>query len=158
MARFFKPLKEARHEAALFRRRALAGFAIIVACLAALAVRFGVLEIRQHAEFSARSEANRVLTRPLAQVGTFGPDADVLGLLLLVATKLPARPRVTLTRTAARSLPAGWSQAHAADWDLRWLTCPPPVQRGESDAACRSRAPFLSRSTSRSSSSVTSAV
>ena len=28
MARFFKPLKEARHEAALFRRRALAGFAI----------------------------------------------------------------------------------------------------------------------------------
>ena len=66
MARLFKPLKEARHEAALFRRRALAGFAIIVVCLAALGVRFSVLEIRQHDEFSARSEANRVLTRPLA--------------------------------------------------------------------------------------------
>jgi penicillin-binding protein 2 len=62
----FKPLKEARHEAATFRRRALAGFVIIVACLAALATRFAFLQIDQHEEFSARSEANRVLTRPLA--------------------------------------------------------------------------------------------
>lgn len=66
MARLFKPLKEARHEAALFRRRALAGFFIIVACLAGLGMRFSVLQIRHHDEFSARSEANRVLTRPLA--------------------------------------------------------------------------------------------
>ncbi|MEO7325042.1 MAG: penicillin-binding protein 2 [Dokdonella sp.] len=62
----FKPLKEGRHEAALFRRRALAGFLIIVACLIALGVRFRFLQISQHDEFSARSEANRVLTRPLA--------------------------------------------------------------------------------------------
>jgi len=62
----FKPLKEARHEAATFRRRALAGFIIIVACLVALATRFAFLQVDQHEEFSARSEANRVLTRPLA--------------------------------------------------------------------------------------------
>jgi penicillin-binding protein 2 len=62
----FKPLKESRHEAAMFRRRALAGFAIIVLCLAALGVRFAFLQVEQHDEFSARSEANRVLTRPLA--------------------------------------------------------------------------------------------
>jgi penicillin-binding protein 2 len=66
MRRSFKPLREARHEAALFRRRALAGFLIIVACLVALGARFAFLQVRQHDEFSARSEANRVLTRPLA--------------------------------------------------------------------------------------------
>lgn len=66
MAVPYKPLKEARHEAAVFRRRALAGFLIIVACLAVLGVRFSTLQVRQHDEFSARSEANRVLTRPLA--------------------------------------------------------------------------------------------
>lgn len=62
----FKPLKESRHEAALFRRRAFAGFAIIVLCLIALGVRFAFLQVERHDEFSARSEANRVLTRPLA--------------------------------------------------------------------------------------------
>ncbi len=66
MATPFKPLKEARYEATLFRRRALTGFLIIVACLIALSMRFSVLQVRQHDEFSARSEANRVLTRPLA--------------------------------------------------------------------------------------------
>ena len=62
----YKPLKEARHEEALFRRRALAGFLIIVASLVALGARFSFLQIERHDEFSARSEANRVLTRPLA--------------------------------------------------------------------------------------------
>ncbi len=66
MAGAFKPLKEGRHEASLFRRRALAGFCIIVLCLCALAVRFSFLQVERHDEFSARSEANRVLTRPLA--------------------------------------------------------------------------------------------
>jgi penicillin-binding protein 2 len=59
-------MREARQEAALFRRRVLAGFLIIVVSLIALAVRFSVLQVQQHDEFSARSEANRVLTRPLA--------------------------------------------------------------------------------------------
>jgi penicillin-binding protein 2 len=62
----YKPLKEARHEATLFRRRAVAGFLIIFACLVALGVRFAFLQIDRHEEFSARSDANRVLTRPLA--------------------------------------------------------------------------------------------
>ncbi|NCT66839.1 MAG: penicillin-binding protein 2 [Rhodanobacteraceae bacterium] len=61
----FRPLKEQRYEAALFRRRALAGMALIVVCLAALGVRFAYLQVERHEEFSARSEANRVLTRPL---------------------------------------------------------------------------------------------
>ncbi len=62
----FKPVGEARFEAALFGRRAIAGFLIIVACLALLGLRFAVLQVRQHEELSARSDANRVLTRPLA--------------------------------------------------------------------------------------------
>ncbi|WP_300618914.1 penicillin-binding protein 2 [Dokdonella sp.] len=62
----FKPIKENRHEYALFRRRALAGFLIIVVCLAALATRFHYLQVVRHDVFSARSDANRILTRPLA--------------------------------------------------------------------------------------------
>ncbi len=58
--------RKPRHEAALFRRRALAGFLIIVVCLIALGVRFRYLQIVQHDEFATRSEQNRVLTRPLA--------------------------------------------------------------------------------------------
>ncbi|HEY0180623.1 MAG TPA: penicillin-binding protein 2 [Dokdonella sp.] len=65
MASAFKPLKESRHEAALFRMRAIAGFLIIVACLAALGTRFAYLQVSRHDEFSARSDANRILTRPL---------------------------------------------------------------------------------------------
>ena len=93
MARLFKPLREARQEAALFRRRALAGFLIIVACLITLAVRFSVLQVRQHDEFSARSEANRVLTRPLAPAR--GLIYDRNGVLLaenLAAFRLEVTP------------------------------------------------------------------
>ncbi|MGA9421859.1 MAG: penicillin-binding protein 2, partial [Rhodanobacteraceae bacterium] len=61
-----KPLKDTRQEAAQFRRRAVAGFCIILACLFGLCARFYYLQIMRHSEFSARSEANRVLTRPLA--------------------------------------------------------------------------------------------
>lgn len=60
-----KPLQEARFEAALFRRRAWTGFALIVLALAALSLRFAHLQLARHDELSARSEANRVLTRPL---------------------------------------------------------------------------------------------
>ena len=61
----FDPLHEARHEATLFRRRAFVGFGIIFVCLVALGLRFAYLEVDRHDEFSARSEANRVLTKPL---------------------------------------------------------------------------------------------
>ena len=61
-----KPLKDTRQEASLFRRRALAGFLIIFACLAGLAGRFAYLEIARHDEFALRSDSNRIVTRPLA--------------------------------------------------------------------------------------------
>jgi len=60
-----KPVKEAHQEAAMFRRRALTGFLFIVLALSALALRFAWLQVDRHDEFRARSEANRVLTRPL---------------------------------------------------------------------------------------------
>lgn len=61
-----KPIGEARVEAAMFRRRALAGFALIALCLAGLGLRFSFLQVDEHARLSARSDANRILTRPLA--------------------------------------------------------------------------------------------
>jgi penicillin-binding protein 2 len=86
-------MREARQEAALFRRRVLAGFLIIVVSLIALAVRFSVLQVQQHDEFSARSEANRVLTRPLAPAR--GLIYDRNGVLLaenLAAFRLEVTP------------------------------------------------------------------
>ncbi len=62
----FKPLKDTRQEAVLFVRRALVGFAIILVALAALALRFWYLQVDRHDEFQARSDSNRILTRPLA--------------------------------------------------------------------------------------------
>ncbi len=62
----FKPLKDTRQEAVLFVRRALVGFAIILLALAALALRFWYLQVDRHDEFQARSDSNRILTRPLA--------------------------------------------------------------------------------------------
>ncbi len=62
----FKPIKDTRQEAALFVRRAVTGFALIVLALVALGGRFWYLQIDRHEEFQARSDSNRVLTRPLA--------------------------------------------------------------------------------------------
>ncbi|MBN8482129.1 MAG: penicillin-binding protein 2 [Xanthomonadales bacterium] len=62
----FKPLKDTRQEAVLFVRRALVGFAIILCALVALALRFWYLQVDRHQEFQARSDSNRILTRPLA--------------------------------------------------------------------------------------------
>ncbi|HET9033014.1 MAG TPA: penicillin-binding protein 2 [Dokdonella sp.] len=61
-----RPIKDGRQEAALFLRRALVGFLIIFVCLVVLGFRFWYLQVSQHAEFQARSDANRILTRPLA--------------------------------------------------------------------------------------------
>jgi penicillin-binding protein 2 len=66
MAGLLKPLKDTRHEATVFRGRALAGFGIIVLCLIGLGLRFAVLEITRHEEFALRSDSNRIVTRPLA--------------------------------------------------------------------------------------------
>ncbi len=62
----FKPIKDSRQEAGQFQRRALVGFLLIVVALAVLATRFWFLQVESHAELQARSDANRILTRPLA--------------------------------------------------------------------------------------------
>jgi penicillin-binding protein 2 len=66
MSSWLKPLKDTRQEAFAFRRRALAGFLIILACLVALGGRFAYLEIARHDELALRSDSNRIVTRPLA--------------------------------------------------------------------------------------------
>jgi penicillin-binding protein 2 len=66
VASVLRPLKDTRHEAHVFRIRALAGFLIIVACLIGLGIRFAYLEIARHEELALRSDSNRIVTRPLA--------------------------------------------------------------------------------------------
>ena len=61
-----RTIKDGRQEVALFVRRALAGFLIIFLALGVLGLRFWYLQVSQHAELQARSDANRILTRPLA--------------------------------------------------------------------------------------------
>ena len=61
-----RPLKEAHGESALFRRRALAGFAFIVLGLAGLVVRYVQLQVVRHDEFVLRSQANRLKPRAIA--------------------------------------------------------------------------------------------
>ncbi len=58
-------IKESAHEVALFRRRALVGFAIVLACLLVLSGRFVLLQVVRHAEFHGRSEDNRIKPRAL---------------------------------------------------------------------------------------------
>jgi len=55
MASLLKPMKDTRHEAFVFRGRALAGFGIIVLCLIGIGVRFAYLQISRHDEFALRS-------------------------------------------------------------------------------------------------------
>ena len=62
----FRPIKDGRQEAAMFARRAVIGFLVIFVLLGVLGVRFWYLQVSQHDEFQARSDANRILTRPLA--------------------------------------------------------------------------------------------
>jgi len=66
VASLLKPLKDTRHEAFVFRGRAVAGFLIITAALIGLGVRFAYLEIARHDELALRSDSNRIVTRPLA--------------------------------------------------------------------------------------------
>ncbi len=50
----------------MFARRAVIGFLVILVSLGVLGVRFWYLQVSLHDEFQARSDANRILTRPLA--------------------------------------------------------------------------------------------
>lgn len=58
-------LKDSGREVALFQRRAVAGFLIIVVCLGVLAARFVNLQVLRHDEFVTRADANRIKLRPI---------------------------------------------------------------------------------------------
>jgi len=73
-------LKDARIEADLFRRRAIAGFLLIVACLSLLAGRFLYLQVNRRDEFVARSDQNRISIRRI--VPSRGLIYDRNGVLL----------------------------------------------------------------------------
>jgi len=60
------PLKDPRDETRLFRRRARAGFLIILLLMAVLGMRYAYLQVMRHEDFTTRSESNRVLVRPIA--------------------------------------------------------------------------------------------
>ncbi len=53
-------IKEAHQEAASFRARAIVGFGLIVLCLSVLCLRFYYLQVEKHAEFTTKSDANRI--------------------------------------------------------------------------------------------------
>lgn len=60
-----RPLKDARAEAALFRRRAIVAFAVVVLAVFALGARFAWLQISLHEEYLIRSDSNRIRLRPI---------------------------------------------------------------------------------------------
>ncbi len=58
-------IKDARGESALFQRRALAGFALIVLGLCGLVARYVYLQVERHDEYTLRSQQNRIKLRVL---------------------------------------------------------------------------------------------
>jgi penicillin-binding protein 2 len=60
-----RSIKDNRSESALFRRRALVGFALILLGLGALVARYVFLQVMRHDEFVTRSVNNRVKPRVL---------------------------------------------------------------------------------------------
>lgn len=79
-------IKEIRGEVALFRRRAMVGFALLLAGLVAVCCQYYNLQVRHHDEFAARSEQNRV--KPRAIPPARGLIFDRNGVLL--ADNVPA--------------------------------------------------------------------
>ena len=61
----FRAIRDGRQEAGLFLRRAVVGLLLIVSAMVVLGVRFWYLQVDRHDEYQARSDANRILTRPL---------------------------------------------------------------------------------------------
>jgi penicillin-binding protein 2 len=59
------PIKVQADEQRMFNRRARQGFLVILACLLALAARYFYLQIVRHAEYSTRSDSNRVHIQPV---------------------------------------------------------------------------------------------
>ncbi len=58
-------LKNPAQEAALFRVRALFGFALVATCMLLLAGWYFKLQVVDHADYALRSEENRLKTRPI---------------------------------------------------------------------------------------------
>ncbi len=81
-----RSIKDPHGESALFRRRALVGFALILLGLVALSSRFVFLQVLHHDEFVTRSQNNRV--KPRAIPPARGLIYDRNGVLL--ADNVPA--------------------------------------------------------------------
>jgi penicillin-binding protein 2 len=65
MKRLRRSIKDTRGESALFRRRAVAGFVLILLCFGLLISRYVHLQITRHDEFVTRSTNNRVKPRAI---------------------------------------------------------------------------------------------
>ncbi|HNV07029.1 MAG: penicillin-binding protein 2 [Dokdonella sp.] len=61
-----RTIRDTRQESAVFVRRAIVGFLLILVALCVLASRFWFLQVVKHRELQSRSDENRILTRPLA--------------------------------------------------------------------------------------------
>ncbi|WP_426662821.1 penicillin-binding protein 2 [Rhodanobacter aciditrophus] len=81
-----RAIKDARSEGELFRRRALAGFVLILLGLAGLVGRYVFLQVARYDEFATRSENNRV--KPIPIPPARGLIYDRNGVLL--ANNVPA--------------------------------------------------------------------
>jgi penicillin-binding protein 2 len=96
-----RSIKDNRGESALFRRRALAGFALILVCLGLLVSRYVHLQVTRHDEFMTRSTNNRVKPRALSPAR--GLIYDRNGVLL--ADNVPAF-RLEVVPEQVRNMPA----------------------------------------------------
>jgi len=96
-----RTIKDARNESALFRRRALAGFVLILLGLGVLVGRYVVLQVSRHAEFVTRSTNNRV--KPRAIPPARGLIYDRNGVLL--ADNVPAF-RLEVVPEQVKDMPA----------------------------------------------------
>lgn len=66
MKRAHRPMKDNRHEGELFRRRAVAAFALALLGILGLGARFYWLQVLRHDDYSARADSNRISMRHIA--------------------------------------------------------------------------------------------
>ncbi|MET3652950.1 penicillin-binding protein 2 [Dyella japonica] len=96
-----RSIKDTRGEAALFRVRAMVGFALILLGLGVLVARYQYLQVQRHDEFALRSENNRV--KPRAIPPARGLIFDRNGVLL--ADNVPAF-RLEVVPEQVKDMPA----------------------------------------------------
>ncbi len=96
-----RSIKDPRGESALFRRRALAGFTLIVLGLSLLVGRYVYLQVMRHSEFVTRSQNNRI--KPRAIPPARGLIYDRNGVLL--ADNVPAF-RLEVVPEQVKDMPA----------------------------------------------------